>query len=92
VVSAGDSLEAMRVIAQTPSLGLVFTDIVLPGLDGILLADMVKQHKPKLKILYTTGKTDIHQIKADAGIIHGNILTKPYVPEQLRSHIKELLG
>ncbi len=92
VAAASNSLEAMRVLAQTPSLGLVFTDIVLPGLDGIVLADMVKQHRPKLKILYTTGQADIHQIRADAGIMHGDILRKPYIPELLRSRIKDLLG
>jgi len=92
VVAAASGQEAMRVIGQTPSLALVFTDLGLPGFGGIVLADMVKQHRPKLKILYTTGGVGINQIKAEAGILHGNVLRKPYMPDELRSAIADQLG
>ena len=51
VAAAANGLEAIRMIEEIPSITLVFTDITMPGLDGIVLADMVKQHRPKLKIL-----------------------------------------
>jgi CheY-like chemotaxis protein len=90
-IAAADGLEAMRAIAETPSLELVFTDIAMPGFGGIVLADMVKQHRPKLKILYTTGGDLVEQVKQGAGILHGDILSKPYRPDQLRSEIARLL-
>src|ERR1700751_2664216 len=66
VVSAADGIEAMRVIGETPSIELVFTDVSIPGVDGIVLADMVKQHRPALKILYTTGGHGIVRLKTEA--------------------------
>ena len=91
VAAAENAMEAMRAIEDTPTIGLVFTDIAMPGVDGIMLADMVKQHRPKLKILYTTGG-GVSRVKAEAGILHGNILAKPYRPDDLRREILRILG
>jgi len=91
VVSVADGMEAMRGIGDIPTVELVFTDVSMPGVDGIVLADMVKQHRPSLKILYTTGGQGITRLKTEAGILHGNVLTKPYRPEQLRIEIARLL-
>ena len=58
-IAAPNGMEAMKLIEEIPSITMVFTDIAMPGLDGIMLADMVKQHRPKLKILYTTGGNSV---------------------------------
>jgi CheY-like chemotaxis protein len=92
VADAGNAMEAMRTIEDTPSIVLVFTDVTMPGMDGIMLADMVKQHRPKLKILYTTGGHGVSRMKAEAGILHGNILAKPYRPDDLRREIERILS
>ncbi len=92
VTSATDAIAAMRMISEISTIELVFTDIAMPGVDGIVLADMVKQHRPNLKILYTTGGQGISRLKEEAGILHGNVLQKPYRPEQLRTEIGRLLG
>ena len=89
--SAADGMEAMKLIEDIPTIALVFTDIAMPGVDGIMLADMVKQHRPKLKILYTTGGHGVPRVKAEAGILHGNILAKPYRADELRREIERLL-
>jgi CheY-like chemotaxis protein len=91
VAAAPNGMEAIRMIEDIPTITLVFIDITMPGLDGIVLADMVKQHRPKLKILYTTGGQGISRLKAEAGILHGNILAKPYRPEELRREIVRIL-
>jgi CheY-like chemotaxis protein len=91
VAAAPNGMEAIRMIEEIPTITLVFTDIGMPGLDGIVLADMVKQHRPKLKILYTTGGHGVSRVKSEAGILHGNILTKPYRPEELRREIEHIL-
>ena len=92
VVAVADGMEAMRVIEESPTIVLVFTDITMPGVDGIMLADMVKQHRPKLQILYTTGGHVVSRAKSEAGILHGNILAKPYRPDDLKREIERILG
>ena len=78
----------MAVIANDPTIELVFTDITMPGLNGLMLADMLKQHRPKLKILYTTGGYKVTRVKAEAGILHGAIIEKPYRPDDLRRELE----
>src|SRR5580700_6734710 len=92
VVAAADGIEAMRIIEESPTIALVFTDISLPSVDGLMLADMVKLHRPKVKIIYTTGGHQVSRVKSEAGILHGNIVEKPYHPEQLRTEIERLIG
>jgi CheY-like chemotaxis protein len=92
VAAASEGMAAMKTLEETPSIILVFTDVAMPGVDGIMLADMVKQHRPRLKILYTTGGHGISRMKAEAGILHGNILAKPYRPADLRREIERLLS
>jgi DNA-binding NtrC family response regulator len=92
VVAATNSMDAMRAIGEDDNIAMVFTDITMPGLDGIVLADMVKQHRPQLKILYTTGGNGVSRAKSDAGVLHGNILAKPYRPDELRMEIERILS
>ena len=56
-----------------------------------VLADMVKQHRPKLKVLYTTGGSGVDQLRAEAGILHGDILKKPFTPDELKLELRRLL-
>ncbi len=92
VVSVTDGIQAMRLIGEIPTIELLFTDIAMPGFDGIVLADMVKQHRPALKILYTTGGRGIAKLWTEAGLLHGYIMTKPYRPEELHVEITRLLA
>ena len=91
VIGAADGMEAIKLIEEIPSIELVFTDITMPGVDGIILGDMIKQHRPRLSVLYTTGGGAVDRVKADAGILHGNILAKPYRSDQLRAEIARIL-
>jgi CheY-like chemotaxis protein len=92
VIAAADGMAAMRIIEEQPSILLVFTDINMPGVDGLMLADMVKLHRPRLRILYTTGGHLVGRVKSEAGILHGNILEKPYRPDELQREIERLLA
>ena len=53
VLEAGDGGEALRVYAaQQGQIALVMTDLVLPGMSGKELVDMLRQARPDLKIIY----------------------------------------
>jgi CheY-like chemotaxis protein len=77
---------AVILIESHPEIELLFTDIVMPGIDGFKLADMVKFRRPEIKILYTTGF--IHRVDEHLGIVHGEILNKPYHPDNLVAAIE----
>lgn len=90
VLTAQDGTEAIELIDRMPAIDLVFTDLVMPRMDGIELGDMARARRPEIKILYATGYMDFANSKATSGI-HGPILGKPYRPSQLMAEIKRLL-
>src|SRR5258707_69407 len=89
VIGARDGVEALAFIDEHPEIDLLFTDVVMPGIDGIMLADMVKTHRPRIKVVYATGYQEV--ARSLPGVIHGVMLDKPYRPARLQMEIKVAL-
>ena len=76
---------------STPTSTLLFTDIVMPGMNGRKLADEALQARPGLKLLFTTGFTRnavVHNGVLDPGV---NFLAKPFTIDQLADKVREVL-
>jgi CheY-like chemotaxis protein len=89
VLEAETGQRAMMLFEEHPDISLIFTDIVMPGLDGFKLADMTKFKRPDIKILYATAFMD--QAREKLGVVHGEILMKPYRAAQLEQMVKQTL-
>jgi CheY-like chemotaxis protein len=50
-----DPVEALTFICNTPDVGLIITDEVMPKLSGSMLCEEVKKVKPNLKFILITG-------------------------------------
>jgi CheY-like chemotaxis protein len=90
VYSASNGVDAMSLLDEHDDIGLIFTDIVMP--DGYMLADMAKQRRPEIVVLYATGYGDIGKARSQQGVVHGKVLDKPYRAGQLRDEIAVLTG
>jgi signal transduction histidine kinase/ActR/RegA family two-component response regulator len=90
VVQAASGEEALQVLALQPRVDLLFTDIVMPGMTGRVLADLAMAHRPELKVLFTTGYTRnavVHNGILDAGVA---FLPKPFTIEQLARKVSRV--
>jgi DNA-binding NtrC family response regulator len=88
-IEARDAHEAITLLQSRVSVDLVFTDIRLPGsIDGLALARLVREVRPDLNVIITSGDT------AAANSLNGvgAFLPKPYDPRQVVKRIEELLG
>ena len=92
VVLAANGTEAMDMLEQHPEIALLFTDVVMPGVDGFMLADMAKIRWPMLKVLYATGFMEIATARSKPGVLHGPIIDKPYRSEQLQNEVARVLA
>lgn len=91
-VEAAEGTEALRLIREGQPVDLLFTDIVMPGeINGFRLAEQAREHKPHLKVLYTSGYTRDALPLADTGDPDSMVLTKPFGVSQLSEAIKRLL-
>jgi CheY-like chemotaxis protein len=89
VLEAETGQRAIMLFEANPDIDLIFTDIVMPGLDGFKLADMTKFKRPDIKIVYATAFMDLAD--ATLGVVHGQILKKPYRLAQLEQVVRDTL-
>ena len=91
VRQAGDASQALAVLAVTPRVDLLFTDIVMPGMNGRQLSDRARETHPDLKMLYTTGFTRnavVHNGVLDPGVA---LNSKPFTIEELAAKVRRVL-
>lgn len=77
VSSFSDGLSAYNELKKNDSFDLLLTDIIMPGMDGLELAEKTKMLTPDIKIMFMTGF---------AGMASDDmqVMSKPF-------HLKELL-
>jgi two-component system cell cycle sensor histidine kinase/response regulator CckA len=93
VLQARTGDEAVHVVQQNRStLDVLITDIVMPKMSGLQVAEKLLDLNPDLKILYMSGDTDeAHRTRTNRP--PGNaMLRKPFRLETLKDRIHELLG
>lgn len=81
VVTAHSGREALEVLGRDPDIDAIISDIVMPGLSGLQLADAVTEMYPRVKMVLVSGYTVPSQLADRAR----NYLfaTKPYKAETL---------
>jgi nitrogen-specific signal transduction histidine kinase/ActR/RegA family two-component response regulator len=92
VVEAGNGPEALQVCEQHPGpIHALLTDVVMPGMSGRHLAEILATQRPGLRIIYMSGYTD------DAIVRHGvldsglSFVQKPFTATSLLQKIREAL-
>ena len=91
VLEAAHPDEAERILRDEARIDLLFTDVVLPGRSGRVLAQQAQELRPGLPVLYTTGYSRnaiVHQGRLDADV---NLITKPFTFDQLAEKIRSIL-
>ena len=86
---AADAAEALTVLAEHPAIGLVFTDVNMPGeMDGLSLAHEVHQRRPDVGLIVTSGAVSVaNEDLPDSG----TFLSKPYPTGKLVQIVEEKL-
>ncbi len=92
VLQAGDVREALRICEQhLGAIHLFLTDVVMPYMSGRELAERATALRPRMKVLYMSGYTDV--IAGQPATIDRKMpfLQKPFTPDTLLSKIRAVL-
>ncbi len=91
VLEADGAAAALRLIDAHPEIVLLFTDVVMPDVNGAKLAEEVRRRRPDIKILFTTGYTRnavFHDGVLDPGV---ELIGKPFTLEALAAKLRLVL-
>jgi PAS domain S-box-containing protein len=82
--------EALRLVRREP-IDLVISDIVMPGMSGLELAEHIARLRPGVPVLFVSGYAEEHpeSPRAPAGV--RELLGKPFRPQQLVERVRQLL-
>ena len=92
VVSAESGEDALEVVARSGgTFDLLLTDVVMPGMNGRVLAEQLLPRQPRIKVLYMSGYTD--SFIAGHGVLDAgtHLLHKPFTEEVLIRKVREVL-
>jgi FixJ family two-component response regulator len=92
-LEAGDASEALEVSRKTKSaIDLLLTDIIMPGMSGKKLADVLVAERPGIGVLYMSGYTD-GEIATQGNLDQGTaILRKPFTRDELMRQVENALA
>jgi nitrogen-specific signal transduction histidine kinase len=88
---SSSAIQALKILGDREDIILLFTDIVMPEVNGKKLADEAVRRRPELKVLYTTGYTHnaiVHGGVLDPGV---QLISKPFTLEQLANKVRLVL-
>ena len=92
VREAKDAQAALElVLGKGEEFDLLVSDVVMPGMSGLELAERILEVRPDTRILFVSGHRDhpsLHQRKLPSG---ARMLAKPVAPAQLTSAVREVL-
>jgi CheY-like chemotaxis protein len=91
VFDSENAADALATLDRVADVKLLFTDVVMPDVNGRKLADEAVRRRPGLKVIFTTGYT------ANA-VVHGGVLdqgvhfiSKPFTLNQLAAKVRAVL-
>ena len=90
VARAADAQQALEMM-RSASFDLLLSDLIMPGMNGYQLADVVRKKYPATKILLASGFADERNLKGVDQQLNAQMLHKPYNSRILFETIRDLL-
>ena len=91
VLDADSPARALALSVEVPSIDLLLTDIVMPGMSGHALAAQLSGQRPSLRILYTSGYADNSILQHGDPANRPPFLQKPFTSAALLAKVREVL-
>ncbi len=93
VLEAANGEQALKVFEQhADQIDLVLTDLIMPGMNGKKLAEILKQENPDVRLLFMTGYDD--NAISKQGMVAEDIdyISKPFSPAKLAKKLEEVFS
>ena len=91
VIEASDGAEALEVAsAYAEPVDLLLTDVIMPKVNGLVLAQRLLQKRPGIGVLYMSGYVEKSMLLAKHP--ESILLQKPFTPDALIAAVRQVLA
>lgn len=90
VAAVDRGTEALARVLSGEAFDLLLTDVVMPEMDGIELAQRVARLQPAIRIMFITGFSAV-SLRAGEAVPNAKILSKPFHLRDLVAQVRQLL-
>jgi len=92
VLDAGNGKEAIiKAKSYTENIDLLITDVIMPNMNGNLLAENIKKIYPDIKVLFMSGYTESTAIQKGILELKTSYLQKPFSSSDLIIKVRQVL-
>jgi two-component system cell cycle sensor histidine kinase/response regulator CckA len=91
VIEAGDGDQASQLAVRVPRIDVLLTDVVMPRLNGVDLAEQLRARRPSLRVLFMSGYTDNAIVRNGLLDNSATFLQKPFTPEELLRKLRSVI-
>ena len=92
VVAADGAAQALTLLAAHPDIALLFTDVVMPEVNGRQLADEALIRRPDLKVMFATGNSRNTLVREGVLAPDVQLIGKPFTVRELGMRVGALLA
>lgn len=91
VLEASGGARALELVATSERVDMVVTDVVMPQMNGVTLAQEVRSRHAAMPVLFITGYTPEHVLQRQTLDERTALLTKPFKREAFLDQVRQLL-
>ncbi|NYZ61580.1 PAS domain-containing protein [Luteimonas sp. SJ-16] len=92
VLAADGAASALALLDTHPDIALLFTDVVMPDVNGPQLADRARARRPGLKVLFVTGNSGNMLLSDGVPDPAVHVIGKPFTLDALAMRVAAVLG
>jgi CheY-like chemotaxis protein len=92
ILTAGSGADALSIVRSYEGpIHALMTDMIMPGMNGVEVAERVKQLRPDIKVLFASGYPEAHLTQSGIDLGTRTLIRKPFNRTELSRAIRELL-
>ena len=91
VMEVADTTEALKILQSSSRIDLLVSDVGLPGLNGRQLAEIAREQRPELPVLFMTGYAAAAARRSEFLGPRMEMISKPFVIDALAVKIREMI-
>jgi two-component system cell cycle sensor histidine kinase/response regulator CckA len=91
VIEASDGAEALEIASTYPGqIDLLLTDVIMPKVNGLMLAQRLLDERPGVSVLYMSGYVESSMLLAKHP--ESILLQKPFTADALMAAVRQVLA